>query len=248
MTQYETFTNKGTRGINEDRYGVAMYGDSYCFTIADGLGGHGNGEIAAQAAVDAICTMFVDEGYSDVFFKKAFSAAQDAILQQQGRLQAPSQMKTTLVALVIHEGKAIWAHVGDSRLYDFKRGKLKVRTIDHSVPQMLAISGEIEEKDIRHHPDRNRLMRVMGIQGEEPRYDISPMVRLHGEHAFLLCTDGFWELLEDVDMARLQRESPSPSLWMTGMTKIIRENGKDGEMDNYTAIAVYTKGKSILGK
>ena len=105
MTQYETFTNKGTREINEDRYGVAMYGDSYCFTIADGLGGHGNGEIAAQAAVDAICTMFVDEGYSDGFFKKAFSAAQDAIVQQQGRLQAPSQMKTTLVALVIHEGK-----------------------------------------------------------------------------------------------------------------------------------------------
>ena len=72
MTQYETFTNKGTREINEDRYGVAMYGDSYCFTIADGLGGHGNGEIAAQAAVDAICTMFVDEGYSDVFLKRHF--------------------------------------------------------------------------------------------------------------------------------------------------------------------------------
>lgn len=164
MTQYDTFTNKGTREINEDRCGVAMHEDSYCFTVADGLGGHGNGEIAAQAAVDAICTMFVDEGYSDSFFKKAFSAAQDAIVQQQERLQAPSRMKTTLVVLVIHKGKAVWAHVGDSRLYEFKQGKMKGRTIDHSVPQMLAISGEIEEKDIRHHLDRNRLMRVMGIQ------------------------------------------------------------------------------------
>lgn len=72
MTQYDTFTNKGTREINEDRYGVAMHEDSYCFTVADGLGGHGNGEIAAQAAVDAICTMFVDEGYSDSFFKRRF--------------------------------------------------------------------------------------------------------------------------------------------------------------------------------
>lgn len=172
MTQYDTFTNKGTREINEDRCGVAMHEDSYCFTVADGLGGHGNGEIAAQAAVDAICTMFVDEGYSDSFFKKAFSAAQDAIVQQQERLQAPSRMKTTLVVLVIHKGKAVWAHVGDSRLYEFKQGKMKGRTIDHSVPQMLAISGEIEEKDIRHHLDRNRLMRVMGIRGETPRYDI----------------------------------------------------------------------------
>ena len=248
MTQYDTFTNKGTREINEDRCGVAMHEDSYCFTVADGLGGHGNGEIAARAAVDAICTMFVDEGYSDSFFKKAFSAAQDAIVQQQERLQAPSRMKTTLVVLVIHKGKAVWAHVGDSRLYEFKQGKMKGRTIDHSVPQMLAISGEIEEKDIRHHLDRNRLMRVMGIRGETPRYDISPMLRLHGEHAFLLCTDGFWELLEDTDMAQLQKESASPKVWVTRMAAMIRENGKDGEMDNYTAIAVYTKGKSILGK
>ena len=72
MVQYEVFTNKGTREINEDRYGVAMYGDSYCFTVADGLGGHGNGEVAAQAAVDVICTTFVDEGYSDSFFPEGF--------------------------------------------------------------------------------------------------------------------------------------------------------------------------------
>ena len=88
MTQYETFTNKGTREINEDRYGVAMYGNSYCFTIADGLGGHGNGEIAAQAAVDAICTMFVDEGYSDVFFKKAAGAATGTIPDEDNTCRA----------------------------------------------------------------------------------------------------------------------------------------------------------------
>ena len=64
MIQYETFTNKGTREINEDRYGVALHGDSYCFAVADGLGGHGNGEIAAQSAIDAVCTVFVDEGYA----------------------------------------------------------------------------------------------------------------------------------------------------------------------------------------
>lgn len=90
-------------------------------------------------------------------------------------------------------------------------------------------------------------MRVMGIRGETPRYDISPMLRLHGEHAFLLCTDGFWELLEDTDMAQLQKESASPKVWVTRMAAMIRENGKDGEMDNYTAIAVYTKGKEHIG-
>lgn len=248
MVQYEVFTNKGTREINEDRYGVAMHGDSYCFTVADGLGGHGNGEVAAQAAVDVICTTFVDEGYSDSFFQKAFSAAQDAILREQERLQAPSRMKTTAVVLVVHKGKAIWAHVGDSRLYSFKQGMMKTRTTDHSVPQMLAISGEIKEKDIRHHPDRNRLMRVMGIRGENPRYDVSPAMRLRGDNAFLLCTDGFWELVEDADMAQLQKESTSPEAWLIQMTQKIQENGKGSEMDNYTAIAVYAKETCVWGK
>ena len=71
MTQYDTFTNKGTREINEDRCGVAMHEDSYCFTVADGLGGHGNGEIAAQAAVDEVLqgkypyvlTTHIDKGH-----------------------------------------------------------------------------------------------------------------------------------------------------------------------------------------
>lgn len=249
MVQYGTFTSEGTREINEDRYGVAIHGDSYCFAVADGLGGHGNGEVAAQTAVDAICTTFVDDGYSDSFFQKSFSAAQAAILREQERLQAPSRMKTTAVVLVVHKGKAIWAHVGDSRLYSFKQGTMKSRTADHSVPQMLAISGEIKEKDIRHHPDRNRLMRVMGIRGENPRYAVSPAMRLHGDNAFLLCTDGFWELVEDADMARLQKEeSASPEAWLTRMAQKIQENGKGSEMDNYTAIAVYTKGTGIWGK
>lgn len=248
MIQYAVFTDNGSREINEDRYGVAMHGDSYCFAVADGLGGHGNGEIAAQAAVDAVCTTFVDEGFSDSFFKTAFFAAQDAILHQQEILRAPSRMKTTLVVLVLHEGKAMWAHVGDTRLYSFKQGKMRGHTIDHSVPQMLAVSGEIEEKDIRHHPDRNRLMRVMGIRSEEPRFDASPAMRLHGDNAYLLCTDGFWELIEDADMMRLHREALSPETWLSEMSELIRKNGEGSDMDNYTAIGVYAKGKSILGK
>lgn len=248
MVQYETFTDPGTREINEDRYGAAIFEDSYCFAVADGLGGHGNGEAAAQAAVDAICMTYADEGYSDGFFAKAFSAAQAAILEQQEQMHAPSRMKTTAVVLVIRNGKAVWAHIGDSRLYCIRRGRVKARTMDHSVPQMLALSGEIKEKEIRHHPDRNRLMRVMGIRGEEPGYEVSPEIRLHGETAFLLCTDGFWELIEDEDMARLQKGSAAPESWLREMASVVRKNGSGGEMDNYTAIAVYAKGNGILGK
>lgn len=66
-----------------------------------------------------------------------------------------------------------WGHVGDSRLYYFKNGKIVKRTLDHSVPQMLVARGEIDEKEIRHHPDRNRLVRVMGMEWDEPKYQVS---------------------------------------------------------------------------
>ena len=190
---------------------------------------------------------YADEGYSDQFFARAFSAAQAAILEQQEQMHAPSRMKTTIVVLVIRDGKAVWAHIGDSRLYCIRRGRVRTRTIDHSVPQMLALSGGIKEMDIRHHPDRNRLMRVMGVRGEEPNYEVSPVMRLHGETAFLLCTDGFWELIEDEEMARLQKESDTPESWLRKMASVVGKNG-GSEMDNYTAIAVYAKGNRFLGK
>lgn len=248
MIQYMEFTSEGNRELNEDRYGVALSGNSHCFVVADGLGGHGNGEIAAQAAVDAVCMTFVDEGFTECFFDHAFSAAQEAILQQQEEMQAPSRMKTTLVILVIHDGKAMWAHVGDSRLYCFKHGKLKNRTIDHSVPQMLALSGEIKEKDIRHHPDRNRLMRVMGIRGEQPRFEVSAPVKMAGEYAFLLCTDGFWELIEETEMERTLKSSSAPESWVNTMSDIVRTNGEGSEMDNFTAIAINVREKGLFGK
>lgn len=246
MIDYIIFSNEGSREINEDRAGVATFDGAYCFAVADGLGGHGNGEIAAQLAVDAVCTLFAEQGYSDSFFEQAFLNAQNSILAEQNRTGSPSKMKTTLVILVIKDSKAVWAHVGDSRLYCFKHDKIKKRTIDHSVPQMLAISGEIKEKDIRHHPDRNRLMRVMGVQGEKPNYDVSPEMKLFGEYSFLLCTDGFWELIEDDEMEDELKDSYTPNLWLEKMSKDVLENGSGTEMDNYTAIAVNVKGKTLF--
>lgn len=114
---YSYFTDFGDRKINEDRVGAAFHDEACCFVVADGLGGHGGGETAAQTAVDTVCVQFVENGFHDHFFERAFSAAQEAILQKQERIGAHSQMKTTLVVLVIDRDKAYWAHVGDSRLY-----------------------------------------------------------------------------------------------------------------------------------
>lgn len=248
MIEFEKITFPGSREINEDSLGTACNGDSFCFVIADGLGGHGGGKDASSIAVKAACDLFASAGWSDHFFQDVFQRAQQDILMEQERQHCPSRMKTTMVILVIHDDKAEWAHVGDSRLYFFKNGKLKQHTLDHSVPQMLVLSREIKETDIRHHPDRNRLLRVLGLKDVSPRYDTCGPVKLKGTTTFLLCTDGFWELAEEADMTSTLMDSPTLKAWLQKLTAIIETNGKGTDMDNYTGIAVQVKHSGLFGR
>ena len=246
--EYKAYTDKGTRDHNEDDCGISSYGDAHCLVVADGLGGHGGGDVASKCAGDAVCTLFMERGFSDHFFADAFSGAQNAILEQQALTQRFSTMKTTLVVLVVDNGWIHWAHIGDSRLYIFRGKRLLRRTLDHSVPQMLAQAGEIREADIRHHPDRNRLMRVMGVRNDAPRFEVGKPIRLTGAYQFLLCTDGYWELIEEDDMLRTLKESATPQQWLSQMNRIILENGRGQEMDNYTAIAAFETGRGLFGR
>lgn len=246
--EYKAYTDKGTRDHNEDDCGISSYGDAHCLVVADGLGGHGGGDVASKCAVDAVWTLFMERGFSDHFFADAFSGAQNAILEQQALTQRFSTMKTTLVVLVVDNGWIHWAHIGDSRLYIFRGKRLLRRTLDHSVPQMLAQAGEIREADIRHHPDRNRLMRVMGVRNDAPRFEVGKPIRLTGAYQFLLCTDGYWELIEEDDMLRTLKESATPQQWLSQMNRIILENGRGQEMDNYTAIAAFETGRGLFGR
>lgn len=247
MVTFSAYTNNGDRKVNEDSYGTAYRGASLCFVVADGLGGHGGGEIASRKAVDAVCNTFIEQGWSERFFENAFSRAQKEILDEQELQHAPSRMKTTLVVLILHEDRIHMAHIGDSRLYLFKDRRIKKRTIDHSVPQMLALSGEIKDSDIRHHPDRNRLIRVMGIKGETPRYEVAEPIRLSGSQSFLLCSDGYWELIEEKEMEQCLAKAKSPEEWIEQMTAIVDQNGKRVEMDNNTCIAVWSRRKGLFG-
>ncbi len=104
---------------------------------------------------------------------------------------------------------------------------------------MLVAAGEIDEKEIRHHPDRNRLVRVMGMEWDEPKYQVSePMPEEPGQ-AFLLCSDGFWENIEEEQMEACLQKSANPHEWLERMEKIVVKNGRGTNMDNYSAIVVF---------
>ena len=239
MLTFSSFTNRGSREINEDRIGCFANKGAHCFVVCDGLGGHGMGDAAAQTVVSVFQDLFSKSGDPARFLPEAFTAAQQILLTEQAALNARQKMKTTAVALVTDEHKAYIGHVGDSRLYVFQNNRVLTRTLDHSIPQMPVLSRQLREEEIRNHPDRNIVLRVMGVDWESPMYELAKPLRLRKCQAFLLCTDGFWELILEEEMCEFLQNSSSPEEWLRRMAAQVRERGKGKQMDNYSAIAVW---------
>lgn len=231
----------GAREINEDCVRIVENDNTKCFIVADGLGGHGKGDVASKLACNAFETIFSDASSSQPLadlMSSAFLHAQTAILNEQKATGSSFQMKTTVCALAIRGTEVIWGHIGDTRLYAFAHNKVKIRTLDHSVPQMLVLTREIKEKDIRNHPDRNKLLRVLGISGDTPKFEISESQNLQKYQAFLLCSDGFWELIVEKEMGSMLKKSVSAEEWLGKMCEIVSQRGSETDMDNSSAIAI----------
>ena len=109
---------------------------------------------------------------------------------------------------------------------------------------MLCASGEIKESEIRHHQDRNRLFRVMGVDWDEPKYQVTGPVPLKGKESFLLCSDGFWEWIEEKQMMKRLVKAKSVEEWVQQMAEDVLEQGHalgQSNMDNYSAVGVFVR-------
>lgn len=242
MITYSIYTNIGQRKINEDSIGAFEKADGkYCFLVCDGLGGHGMGDIASTCVKDVFGDCFSKSDRLENFLPYAFTASQDILLQEQIERKAQKKMKTTVAALVINSENTFIGHIGDSRVYVFNRNKVKCRTLDHSIPQMMVLSRQLKDSEIRNHPDRNIVLRVMGVPWDEPKFELMEPIPLKKCQAFLLCSDGFWELIAEKQMCACLKQSKTPEDWLQLMIKIVNENGKEIEMDNNSAIAIWVE-------
>ena len=189
-------TRLGARRINQDRVGHWQTSDAALLVVADGLGGHARGEVAAELAVELMGAAFQREAKPkladpDAFLARAMDEGHAAIMLEGERLRLPETPRTVIVACVLQDGCAYWTHVGDCRLYYFRQGRILHRTRDHTVVQQLIDQGRIREEAAASHPERNRLIQCLGGY-QKPRLEAPQRERLAKDDILVLCSDGLW--------------------------------------------------------
>ena len=189
-------SRRGGREKNEDRMGYCYTRESGLFVLADGMGGHPEGEVAAQLALQTISAIYQKEARPAIrdtveFLSSALMAAHHQILRyasEKGMLDTP---RTTLVACILQGAGATWVHCGDSRLYVVRQGELLTRTRDHSYMEQQSAAGSRFE-----HINRNVLFTCLGSP-TKPVFDVTGPVILQQGDKLMLCSDGLWGSLSD---------------------------------------------------
>ena len=194
-------TRIGKRPYQQDRIGQWHTKDALFLVVADGMGGHAHGDVAAQITVDCLASAFRAEANPrvadpDNFLFRAIGRAHAMIVHQTQRQGLSAQdlsnsPRTTVVACLVQEGYAYWSFVGDSRLYVIRDGRIVTRTRDHTPVQMLIDAGRIREEAAATHPDKNKLLQCLGGP-RAPRVEPTAHARLGENDIVLLCSDGFW--------------------------------------------------------
>jgi len=235
---FDSITSSGGRPYNEDSVYARAGENDLLAIVADGLGSHGGGDIASALAVQELAAYWKqNRTVTKDALLESFAQANEAVLaaQSPGR-----KMRTTAVLLLCHENQAATAHIGDSRCYYFSGGRVSFQTTDHSVSQLAVECGEITAAQIRFHEDRNRLLRALGnelLPGKRGAA-VTFLRPLRADDAFLLCSDGFWEYVNESEMEIDLDKSKSPQEWLSLMLARIGTR-VSGTNDNLSAIGVF---------
>ncbi|MDO9281118.1 MAG: protein phosphatase 2C domain-containing protein [Methylotenera sp.] len=192
---------QGPRPYNQDRLAYSYSKDALLLVVADGMGGHRHGEVAAQLAVTAMTEAFQRLAVPTLTSPAKFLIDHiqqihdmiDQLTQEREMMEAP---RTTIVAAIVQRGMLYCAHVGDSRLYHFRGNHLLYRTEDHSVVQSLYNKGIINKDEMTTHPYRHKVYSCLG--GDvPPKIDLADRQELVEGDTVLLCTDGIWGAVAD---------------------------------------------------
>ncbi len=233
----------GGRKVNEDACDYWSNSHFSCCVLSDGLGGHYGGDVASQLVVSSVRESFTQQPECSVkAIELLLRTADDAIVQQQQKNSALKNMRATAVILIIDtiNHLAVWGHIGDSRLYCFRQGRIISQTRDHSISQNMVDAGYLKPMELRSSPTRNQLYAALG-NGDTSEMDIFPQEfpMMYGD-VFLMCSDGLWEYIEEHEMESTLNAASSALEWIGILEKQVLVRGH-ATQDNYSAIAVWCK-------
>ena len=237
----------GGRKVNQDRMGYSFTRDALLLVLADGMGGHLRGEIAASVALQSISALFQQQATPYVkkpqrFLEEALLTAHRDIHQYRADHGLPETPRTTIVACLIQHNTATWAHCGDSRLYWMRDGRVLARTRDHSHVESLIAKGLAQPSERATHPDRNKLYNCLGADSL-PKVEVSNGASLLPGDLMLLCSDGLWSMLPDDELLRRLHSQTVvravPDLLQAALA------AAGNASDNVTALAIMWQGSSV---
>jgi PPM family protein phosphatase len=237
-----SFTRDGGRDYNEDAVGdTTAYGAVRLFTLADGAGGQGGGDVAAQVAIATARSEFARlPAFSRDTLIRCMNAAHQAIEQRQRSEDRLARMASTFVAAIVdtHLRRVLIGNLGDSRCYVLRGNTIIAQSYDHSLVQRFVDAGLYPADKLRQHPKRNVLYASLGSnpEGVEPFVSEEPIALQEGD-GLLLCSDGVWELIDEPTLGYLHAKSSGIEEWRDLLLSAVRGRMAPGH-DNFSALVV----------
>lgn len=236
-----------TREHNEDDFYLAEGEEALC-VVADGMGGHRSGEVASAMAIKAIVEFYREttvDGKGDARLNdgeqersldeyrlvKAIRQANKAVFQAASESELYRGMGTTIVCGYFIEDGVYFAHIGDSRGYRFRNGKLEQQTEDHSLANEYVRMGILKSEDVEHFPYKNVITRACGLT-DDVEVDVVYSPVEPGD-LFLLCTDGLTDMINDAGIQEMLQDHKD----LEKLAKALVDRANDnGGADNITLI------------
>lgn len=229
-------TRPGGRKVNEDYIGEVRKNKILCVVVCDGLGGHSSGEVASKTVVTTILKEFEN---SPEFSKEALTRyikrANIAVMDLSANNPSYFGMASTVAVLIVKGNKALWANVGDTRLYRLEKSRIAEVTEDQSLAFESFMKKYIEYDDIRRSENQNKLTSAIGTTAM--KINMSEERFINRDTSFIICTDGWWEYVNEDDIETVTEKYPEARKRLEAMIKICEKNAPENS-DNYTAAIV----------
>jgi len=211
---YAKLTLPGHRAENQDRVDVFANREAALMVVVDGMGGHAHGARAAEVTVTTLKECFADMALPvfdpQGFLTLALARAHDRVVKLGDGVPLDHKPRATCAVCLVQDGGSYWAHVGDSRIYQLRAGRVLTRTRDHSHVELLLREGLIAESEMRGHPMRNFVECCLGGDIPLPDMSVTSRKKLSAGDVLIACSDGLWSGLQDDDLGQLAAEEQAP--------------------------------------